>query len=91
MVVGYIVKQGSMVLKFIRELNAICFKLIEALVLFTPFGVMSLVAATIATANIASVMKDVALFLVTVFSALFFFAVIVYPSLFFLFASVQNQ
>ena len=85
MVVGYIVKQGSMVLKFIRELNAICFKLIEALVLFTPFGVMSLVAATIATKNIASVMKDVALFLVTVFSALFFFAVIVYPSLFFLF------
>jgi solute carrier family 1 (high affinity glutamate transporter) protein 3 len=46
---------------------------------------MSLVAATIATKNIASVMKDVALFLVTVFSALFFFAVIVYPSLFFLF------
>ena len=74
-----------MVLKFIQEVNGLCFKLIHGLVLFTPFGVMSLVASTVAKANIASMMKDVGLFLITVFSALFFFAVIVYPSLFFLF------
>lgn len=70
---------------FLREINKLCFKIIHVLVAFTPVGVVSLVAAAVAVSDLGAVIKDVSLFLGAVMTGLFIHALIIYPTLFFIF------